>query len=265
MKTVFEPSNSLEGYMLQDLLKQRGIDSRLDGAHLQGGVGELPASGLVRLVVSEEDFTAARAVIDDWESAHVTDPIPAPARRVSTGFAGALAGLLVGIAAAYAYFRVPAPNEGIDHDGDGSMDERWFVSAAGTMIRTESDRDFDGKADIIYRYDRQGRLDAAVSDDDFDGSFETKWNYIRGNATYAEVDSDGDSSPDLILRLKNGVLESTEYLVPGSVEPVRKEYFELNRLTSAEVDSDRDGRLDTRYTYSPLGEIVETRLLGPLF
>jgi hypothetical protein len=79
MKTVFEPSNSLEGYMLQDLLKQRGIDSRLDGAHLQGGVGELPASGLVRLVVSEEDFTAARAVIDDWESAHVTDPIPAPA------------------------------------------------------------------------------------------------------------------------------------------------------------------------------------------
>jgi hypothetical protein len=91
MKTVFEPSNSLEGYMLQDLLKQRGIDSRLDGAHLQGGVGELPASGLVRLVVSEEDFVAARAVIDDWESAHVTDPIPAPARRVPMGFAGALA------------------------------------------------------------------------------------------------------------------------------------------------------------------------------
>ena len=66
MKTVFEPSNSLEGYMLQDLLKQRGIDSRLDGAHLQGGVGELPASGLVRLVVAEEDFRAARAVIDDY-------------------------------------------------------------------------------------------------------------------------------------------------------------------------------------------------------
>ena len=258
MKTVFEPSNSLEGYMLQDLLKQRGIDSRLDGAHLQGGVGELPASGLVRLVVAEEDFRAARAVIDDWESASVKDPIPAPARRVPTGFAGALVGLLVGVAGSYAYFRVPAPNEGIDHDGDGSLDERWFTSAAGTMIRTEIDRNFDGKADIVYRYDRQGRLNAADSDDNFDGAFETQWNYIRGNATYAEVDSDGDSFPDLILRLKNGVLDSTEYLVPGSAQPVRKEYFDLNRLTSAEVDSDRDGRLDTRQTYSPVAEIIET-------
>ena len=257
MKTVFEPSNSLEGYMLQDLLKQRGIDSRLDGAHLQGGVGELPASGLVRLVVSEEDFRAARAVIDDWESS-VTDPIPAPARRVSTGFAGALVGLLVGIAASYAYFRVPAPNGGIDHDSDGSLDERWFISAAGTIIRTEIDRDFDGKTDVIYRYDRQGRLDTADSDDDFDGAFETKWNYSRGNASYAEVDSDGDSSPDLILRLSNGVLHSTEYLVPGTSQPVRKEHFDLNRLTSAEVDSDRDGQLDTRHTYSPVAEIAET-------
>ena len=258
MKTVFEPSNSLEGCMLQDLLKQRGIDSRLDGAHLQGGVGELPASGLVRLVVSEEDFGAARAVIDDWESAHVTDPIPAPARRVSTGFAGGLVGLLVGVAASYAYFRVPAPGDGIDHDGDGSLDERWFTSAAGTMVRNEIDRDFDGKADVIYRYDRQGRLDTAESDDNFDGAFETRWDYIRGNATYAEVDSDGDSAPDLILRLGNGVLDSTEYFIPGIADPVRKEYFDLNRLTSAEIDSDRDGRLDTRLTYSPLAEIVET-------
>lgn len=264
MKTVFEPSNSLEGYMLQDLLKQRGIDSRLDGAHLQGGVGELPASGLVRLVVSEEDFRAARAVIDDWESTNVTDPIPPTRRRVSTGFAGALVGLLVGIAASYAYFRVPAPSEGIDHDGNGSLDERWFTSTAGTIIRTEIDRDFDGKTDIIYRYDRQGRLDTADSDDNFDGAFETKWNYIRGNATYAEVDSDSDSSPDLILRLSNGVLASTEYLVPGISQPVRKEYFDLNRLTSAEVDSDRDGQLDTRHTYSPVAEIVETTRIDGL-
>jgi hypothetical protein len=122
MKTVFEPSNSLEGYMLQDLLKQRGIDSRLDGAHLQGGVGELPASGLVRLVVSEEDFRAARAVIDDWESTSVTDPIPAPARRVSTGFAGALVGLLLGVAATYAYFRVSAPSEGTAQDCSSALE-----------------------------------------------------------------------------------------------------------------------------------------------
>ncbi len=74
MKTVFEPSNALEGHMLQDVLRQRGIDSRLDGAHLQSGVGELPAIGLVRLLVDEKDYKAARAVIEEWDSSVVHDP-----------------------------------------------------------------------------------------------------------------------------------------------------------------------------------------------
>jgi hypothetical protein len=78
MRTVFEPSNALEGHMLQDLLQQRGISSRLDGAQLQGGVGELPAAGLVRLVVDDEDYELARSVVDDWESVVGPDPVPAP-------------------------------------------------------------------------------------------------------------------------------------------------------------------------------------------
>ncbi|HEU4694540.1 MAG TPA: hypothetical protein VFS23_39505, partial [Vicinamibacterales bacterium] len=67
-----------------------------------------------------------------------------------------------------------------------------------------------------------------------------------------------DGYPDLVLRQTHGVLDSTEYFVAGVAQPVRKEYFALSRITAAEVDSDRDGQLDTRYTYSPDAEIVET-------
>jgi hypothetical protein len=251
--------------MLQDLLKQQGIEARLDGAQLQGGVGELPASGFVRLVVNDEDFAAARAVVDDWESASAQDPIPipAPARALSKGVLGALIGLVVGVAATAAFFRAPLPAEGIDHDGDGSLDERWFTAASGTPVRTEMDRNFDGRTDWIYRFDRKGRLESAEGDDDFDGSFETTWQYSRGNPAYGEVDADGDSAPDFAMRLNRGVLASTEYYDPATSRPVRREYFELGRITTADVDTDRDGDFDTRHVYSPLAEIIESTPIAP--
>ena len=81
---------------------------------------------------------------------------------------------------------------------------------------------------------------------------------------YAEIDLDGDSAPDLVLRLNGGVLDSAEYFEPGNARPVRREHFELSRLTTAEVDTDRDGRLDTRYAYSKVAEIVDTaRIAAP--
>jgi hypothetical protein len=260
MRTVFEPSNALEGHMLQDLLRQRGIASRVDGAQLQGGVGELPVSGFVRLVVDDSDFDAARAVIDEWESTTTADPIqlPTPRRRVSKAWLGALIGLVVGIAGTYAVLSVPRQADGIDHNGDGSLDERWFVSAAGTLIRGEFDRDFDGSVDLVQRYDRDGRLDTSEADDDFDGRFETKWSYINGNPYYGEIDLDEDSSIDMIFRHRNGVLVSAEYFTPGLDQPVRKELYELNRITTAYVDSNRDGHFDLAHKYSGFSEIVES-------
>ncbi len=78
MKTLYEPSNALEAHMLHDLLQQEGIPSRVDGAYLQGAVGELPASGLVRLVVEDNDYEQARAVILRWEATEVPNPTPPP-------------------------------------------------------------------------------------------------------------------------------------------------------------------------------------------
>jgi len=68
MRTLYNASNAIEAQILQDVLAQEGIATHVVGALLQGGVGELPAGGLVRLMVDEADHEAGRAVVRRWES-----------------------------------------------------------------------------------------------------------------------------------------------------------------------------------------------------
>jgi hypothetical protein len=69
MRTVYEASNSIEAHILQGFLMQEGIATQVVGAYLQGGMGELPAQGFVRLLVGEDDYDRARAAIARWEAA----------------------------------------------------------------------------------------------------------------------------------------------------------------------------------------------------
>ena len=69
MQTVYEASNAVEAHILQGYLAQEGIAVQVVGAYLQGGVGELPAHGLVRLLADEDDYERARAAILRWEAA----------------------------------------------------------------------------------------------------------------------------------------------------------------------------------------------------
>ncbi|OGU19676.1 MAG: hypothetical protein A2580_01190 [Hydrogenophilales bacterium RIFOXYD1_FULL_62_11] len=73
MRTVYEASNSIEAHILQGFLMQEGIATQVVGAYLQGGMGELPAQGFVRLLVGEDDYERARAAIARWEAA---SPLP---------------------------------------------------------------------------------------------------------------------------------------------------------------------------------------------
>lgn len=255
MRTVCEPSNSLEGHMLQDLLKQRGISARLDGAGLQSGVGELPAIGLIRLLVADDDYQAARAVIEEWEKAAVPDPPSIRPRRPMGAVAGAAVGLVLGMGGAFLYFRVPFNVDGIDHNDDRVLDERWKSSPAGAPIATEFDRNFDGAVDFVWDHDRHGRVVSGRSDDDFNGTFETRFKLRHGQVYLSEVDTDGDSTPDLKSRARFGVLATVEYRTSSSDKPVRVETYRLGRLVSAEVDTDRDGTLDRRDTYDGFGEV----------
>lgn len=263
MRTVFEPSNALEGHMLQDLLKQRGISSRVDGAQLQGGVGELPVTGFIRLIVDDEDYDSARAIIDEWESTVVPDPIPVPRQKPSRGIFGAIVGLVLGVAGTYAFCRAPTNTEGIDYNEDGTLDERWEYSPSGTLVRSTLDRNLDGKIDAVYRYDRRGLAVFGDADDDFDGTMESHVQFHRGTIELTQIDTDGDSHVDLRSTFKHGVLLFEEHFSNGSESPFRIEHFRLGKIVAAEIDTNQDGQLDTRHEYSHDGGISRTEAMEP--
>jgi hypothetical protein len=72
---LYQAANTIEGQMIVDVLAQTGIEARIQGAYLQGGIGELQALGVVRVMVAEQDYARAREVTDQWDQT----PVPASA------------------------------------------------------------------------------------------------------------------------------------------------------------------------------------------
>ncbi len=70
MKCVYEASDVLEAHVIQGLLEQHRISAFIEGEYLLGGVGELPASRLVRILVNDDDLPAGSSLIRDYESAN---------------------------------------------------------------------------------------------------------------------------------------------------------------------------------------------------
>jgi len=113
MRTVFEASNAVEAHMILHLLQQSGIEGRVDGEHLLGAMGELPAMGLVRVVVDDNDVRRAKQVIADWES-HQRDEFPnePPQSRLDVG--SILLGMVIGAiltSATFCSLQRPAASE----------------------------------------------------------------------------------------------------------------------------------------------------------
>ncbi|WP_293859575.1 DUF2007 domain-containing protein [Steroidobacter sp.] len=67
MIRIFRCSDYVEAHLLAGLLREHGIETFLQGALLQGGLGELPAMGHLALMVDEDDQVAARKLIDAYE------------------------------------------------------------------------------------------------------------------------------------------------------------------------------------------------------
>jgi|SRR5690606_21203417 len=101
MRTLYEASNSLEAHMILNLLEMQGLSGRIEGEFLQGGLGELPAAGLVRVLVAEKDYQAAKEIVSRWEAAQ-PEPVTSapPARSGASSFPVFLAGVAVGFLAA---------------------------------------------------------------------------------------------------------------------------------------------------------------------
>ena len=68
MKIVFDASNSIEAHLLLGILNQAGITGTISGEYLQGAMGELPAFGLVKILVSNTDYDEARVIVAEWQS-----------------------------------------------------------------------------------------------------------------------------------------------------------------------------------------------------
>lgn len=262
MKTLYEASNAVEAHMLLDLLKQEGLAAHIHGEALQGAIGELPAAGLVRLVVDEECYAPARAVIERWERTRAeATPLRKPAAS-SRGLHGFLLGLVLGVGGTYAAYKTPVSTEGIDYNRDGLLDEKWTYSPNGTMLKVEADRNLDRKVDYVARYDSRGLIESAEADDNFDGFFETRQRFRDGNMQFAETDSDGDGYPDLRSLYSNGVLDTIEHINPASGLPLRSEKYRLGILQFADIDSNKDGTLDLRIRYTALFDVASKEPLS---
>jgi len=264
MQNVYQAANAVEAHMLADLLRQQGIDATVMGEHLQGAVGELPAAGLIRLVVAEEDHARAREIIDRWEATAVDDPVQRPAPTPRRQLVWGLGGVLIGVALCFAWLRAPTGELEVDRNKDGIVDERWVYSSAGTALESHFDRNFDGRMDVRVFYDSGGMAIRSETDDDFDGVFESRHQLRFGDAVRSEVDTDGDQLVDLVVGYRNGVMETASYLQPRTGQPTRVEHMRLSRLDHVDRDTDLDGTLDTRDHYNALGQVTRTeRLAAP--
>ena len=77
MQVVYMPENIIDAHLIKGLLASVDIDSFIRGEHLVGAIGELPALGLLAVMVADEDLDAARALIQDWDRAEIeTEPTP---------------------------------------------------------------------------------------------------------------------------------------------------------------------------------------------
>ena len=66
MDEVYTSGDYIEAQILFGLLRSRGVDVTLHGAALQGGLGELPALGTLRLTVAAADGNRARQLLLDY-------------------------------------------------------------------------------------------------------------------------------------------------------------------------------------------------------
>lgn len=86
MQRIHEPADLMEAQLLISMLRSEGIDVYLQGADLVGGMGELPALGLLGLMVEDEHAQLARELINGYQQATpIVDGGPEPQQMTTRG------------------------------------------------------------------------------------------------------------------------------------------------------------------------------------
>lgn len=69
MQRIYEPQDLMEGELLLGMLASEGIEAYLTGRHLAGAVGELPACGLLGVMVEDDHAHRAHQLIAEYNTA----------------------------------------------------------------------------------------------------------------------------------------------------------------------------------------------------
>lgn len=256
MKCVFTASTGVEAHMVLNLLEQEGIEGRVEGEYLQGGVGDLQAMNFVRVLVPDQDFKKAKEIITEWEAKQPEPEDSRPEQKSRRGFGAFLTGLIAGVLGMYWAYSTPVTTDGIDYSGNGEFDVEWTYKD-GRLSRTETDRNLDGEVDAVDHYNRQGLIRYTNLDENFDGEFETKVTYRNGNPWHLESDTNNDGRLDYEVHYVHGVLSEAVITGKNADSRVKRQYFEMGKLVRAEFDSDGDGDFETEYTYDWFEEPME--------
>lgn len=270
MKQVYAPANSAEAHMLAHMLDQNEIVAHIHGEALQGGVGELPAGGLLQLLVADEDYERARALIAEWERTNVSSPDKATSDKPRVPIWMGLIVFVMGIGGGWV-LRTAASNNMIpvdaaewsqDQNGDGRTDVTNYARVGATYAyKSEVDRNFDGDVDLTYNLDANGSTVSSTADDDFDGFAESRTVYRDGNSLRTSIDTDRDGDTDRTLHYVYGIFVREEINAPGSNRIARVDYYGAHWMNRSESDLDGDGFLETAQTYDALGAVTGTETL----
>lgn len=96
MKCVYQAANVLEAHVIQGLLEQHRISAFIEGEHLLSGVGELPASSLVRILVNDDDHLEGVSLMREYDLAN--HPLSEQRRVIKGGMPRQANWLLVAMA-----------------------------------------------------------------------------------------------------------------------------------------------------------------------
>ncbi|WP_425913051.1 putative signal transducing protein [Pseudomonas sp. GWSMS-1] len=69
MQRIYEPQDLMEAELLLGMLASEGVDAYLTGQHLAGAVGELPACGLLGVMVEDDQAHSAQQLIAAYNAA----------------------------------------------------------------------------------------------------------------------------------------------------------------------------------------------------